>query len=690
VRFNLNNKRALKMSVVMEVVSKILNAGIESEVNRLRDEANNSIGAREGARAYINENLNKLPVLVAGDMFVQYKDDRGENKTKTELKNHAFWIIALQTTIEVGHTSYDLLCQILRDWAKESQGTEWSKESAKGIAKRYIKTMQELNILSSKLDKMEYKDAEGNTREGVVVKLHSDFNAMMNTIIKKLREEAHMVCKPLRHVPLDWKSNSIGIGTNANLRLIKGRKAKGKVAAAVLAAVNKLQGVAFTMSKDMVDAAYDMLDNQHEFNSTEEELRMYREVIAMENGNFFFPVTMDTRGRMYYRGGLLSPQGTDYCKALFQFAESRELGYDGWLAIKVHLANTLGKDKVSIADRVKYIQDSHVELMNVKDHFDVRSHFPSASVFQATVAIAEYQRISNMLAVGISEPNIKSNLVCHQDGTCNGLQHMAAITKNRQTAVTVNCVESTWHDTPADVYGIMAEFAATIAEGAAKDLILKYGRDMAKNPVMITGYGAGEATIISNTAAYLKAKGEDSSLAAAIGKAYIAAINANAGAVKALTEALKSRVGQAMNKGTEKYTWVTADGFVAATEYRNIECNRVRAGVFNALVPNMHPTPLDDVKTIGAMSPNFIHSIDATHCRMVVNACNHELVTVHDSIGSHAGTYFATAQVIREQFVAVHEYDALSNLCESMAVRVPTFRGDYSAREALNSAYIFS
>lgn len=675
------------MSNIVALINAAMQNGIQSEVARLRDEANNAVGAREAARRFINENLHNLPEQVKGEFVISYKDDRGQQDAKSQKKDHALWMISLQTAIEVGHTSYDLLTGIFRDWAKETLGTDWSKESAKGVAKKYVQAMQNLGILSQKLDKMEYTDSEGVVREGVVVKISQEFNQSINELVQDLREETHMKCKPLRNLPVDWTSNSQGIGELANLRLIKGRKVKGKIAQAVLDAVNKLQGVAFTMAESMVDAAYDMLDNQHEYNSTEEELRMYREVIAMENGTFFFPVTMDTRGRMYYRGGLLSPQGTDYCKALFQFAESRELGETGFKALQLHAANCLGMDKVSINARLDYIQDNWIKLMKMQDHQMVREHFPKASVFQATVAIKELQRVA--LHCG-SVTTFRSNLVCHQDGTCNGLQHMAAITKNRATAITVNCVASTHDDTPTDVYGLMADSALSFVDGELAELIVKYGRDMSKNPVMITGYGAGESTIIGNTSVYLAARGEKVQHADGIGKAYIAAINKHAGAVKALTEALKSRVGQAMNKGMEKYQWVTADGFVACTEYRNDEVNRVRAGVFNALVPNMNPVPLDDVKTVGAMSPNFIHSIDATHCRMVVNECDHELVTVHDSIGSHAGTYFRTAQAIRETFVKVHEYDALGNLCDNMGVRKPVFRGDYEAIEALESSYIFS
>lgn len=684
----------MSLSLVQSVQSVFNPSNVHAEVAMLRDVANNMIGAREVARSFINTHLTDMPVLVEGEHFVSYTDDRGETQVKGQAKNLSLWCAALQTTIEIGHTSYDLLAQIFRDWAKNTLQKEWSKEQAKGLAKKYVNSMQAQNILSDKLTKMEYTLEDGTTGEGVVVKLSDTFRECMNAEIETLREHTHYKCRPLKFQPDNWVDAVTGIAPAANLPLIKGKQFSGnKITQPVLDAVNKLQAVKFVVSPYIIDAAYDMLDNQHEFQSTEEELRMYQEVIQYKDGEYHFPVTMDTRGRMYYRGGLLSPQGSDFCKAAFQFANSRPLGEFGWRAICIHLANQLGADKMSIDDRLAFIRGNHHAIMSVEDHVHLRTTFRGANVFQALVAIKEYQRIAVMIDDNIDWNKVESNLVCHQDGTCNGLQHMAAITRNRQTAITVNCVASTWSDTPADIYGMVAEAAVKYVAGnqSALDLIKKYGRDMAKNPVMIQGYGATEPTVIKNTAKYLIEKGEDNKLAEVIGKAYVDAIADMAGAVKAMTGVVKTRVGEAMkNNGLTKFQWTTADGFVACTEYRDYECNRVRAGVFNALVRNMHPAPIDDVKTVGAMAPNFVHSIDATHLRMVVNACDHELVTVHDSIGSHAGTFFDTASVIRQKFVEVHNYDAIGNLCENMGVRAPKFRGDYSAYEALESAYIFS
>jgi len=675
----------------LELVSNISStlSGIEAEVSILRDVSNNKIGSREVARSFINNHLTEMPEIVTGEHLVSFKDDREEWQVKPQLKNLSLWTVALQTTIETGHTSYQLLGSILSEWATTALDVTWPRETADKVAQLYVMSMQQQGILATKLATVEFIDDETKERrESRVAKLDECFTDMMAKEVEALREASKMVCKPLRNQPIDWVDAVTGIGEQANIPLITSKSYKGnEIAQPVISAVNKLQAVKFTVSPVIINAAYDILDNQHEFNSTDEELRMYREMVTLENAVVHFAVTMDTRGRMYYRGGLLTPQGTDFCKAAFQFANSKRLGVDGYKAILLHTATVLGMGKLSITKRVQWVIDNRAKLALIEDHYNVAEFYPSADIHQATVAIKELQSI--WLFDGEIE-DYESTLVCHQDGTCNGLQHMAAITKNRQTAITVNCVASTHDDEPSDIYAIISNFAFDTTTDDIQSLILKYGRDMSKNPVMITGYGAGEETIKKNIGNYLVKYNEDASKADKIGEAYIAAISANAGAVKSLTGALKGRVSKAVEDGATRFQWTTADGFIASTEYRDIEPNRIRAGVFNALVKNMHPTELDDVKTIGSMAPNFIHSIDSTHLRMTVNGCNHDLVTVHDSIGSHAATYFDTARVIREQFVEVHQYDALGNLCESMEMRTPKFRGDYKVEEALESSYIFS
>jgi DNA-directed RNA polymerase len=503
---------------------------------------------------------------------------------------------------------------------------------------------------------------------------------------------------------MDWTDTSTGVGETANMPLISKYKAQSKkVAPKVLEAVNKLQKVRFVVSPSIIEAAKDMQLNIEKYRKdsrfstkeiTKEANDIYVEIINYQHADgYFFPVTMDARGRMYYRGGLLSPQGVDFCKAAFQFKNKMALGINGFHAICIHTANVLGMDKVSITERRKYVHKNWDTIISCKTHMDVRTNFPKADTFQALVACVELAQLAKWSSKENAVKDFMSGLVCHQDGTCNGLQHMAAVTGDRATAIAVNCVASTFDEVPSDVYGLVANEAVNHAETQpAIDFIHCYGRDMAKNPVMITSYGASESTIVKNTSKFLSTKKVATRDSKEIGAAYLGAISVVAGAVTQLTNALKICVTNTLIEQPEKtkFTWVTADGFIACTEYRSEEQFRVRAGVLAARIRGLGKAQLDKVKTKGAMAPNFIHSIDATHLRMVVRAANHDLVTVHDSIGSHAATYFDTATIIREKFVVVHAYDALDDLCFGMRQTTPEFDGDYCAQEALQSAYIFS
>lgn len=670
------------------IVSKFEN-NINAEVNALRDDANNKIGPREVARSMINKFLPDFPMIVKGTHLVTYIDDRGEPQIKEQDKNLSLWLVALQTTLESGYTSVGGLGRTFSNWAKDALSVEWAVESAVIQADIYIKVMQRNGLINTELEFREYENEDGSKGQAKVFNLSVGCLEAIVGETKKMREHSVMVCKPLRNQPEDWLDAVTGVGELANMRLVKNQLTKTTVIhPSVLEAVNKLQHVEFRIADCMVDAAEDILDNEIG-TLTKEEVLMYKEMETMRGRTCFFPVTLDQRGRMYYRGGLLTPQGTDFCKAAFQFAKGEALGPRGLEAVEIHLANTLGADKLSIMGRLEYVNAHGPELFEIKDHLDIVEYFPKADKFQALVAVLEWQRIQK-LSESVPVESIVSTLVCHQDGTCNGLQHMSAITGDRKTAQAVNCTASDAYDEPEDIYGIIAQAAKVLLSGDAQEILGRHGRNLAKDPVMLSSYGAGEDTVTSNIAKFLKEKGEDTSKTQEIADAIFAALASEAGAVKTLTEALKRRMKQCLASGATKLSWTTFDGFEAATEYRDMEVNRVRAGKFNALVRTMFPAPLDEVKTTGAMAPNFVHSIDAAHLREVVRQCDWELVTVHDSIGSLPSRFHDTKVEIQLGFVKAHSYDAIGNLCESNGVRAPKFRGDYKATEALNSTYIFS
>lgn len=86
-----------------------------------------------------------------------------------------------------------------------------------------------------------------------------------------------------------------------------------------------------------------------------------------------------------------------------------------------------------------------------------------------------------------------STLPIHQDGTCNGLQHYAALGGDREGAAQVNLAVT---DRPSDVYTYVAEMVNKIVERdaaaghkVAQLLVDKISRKVVKQTVMTTVYG---------------------------------------------------------------------------------------------------------------------------------------------------------------------------------------------------------
>jgi DNA-directed RNA polymerase len=48
--------------------------------------------------------------------------------------------------------------------------------------------------------------------------------------------------------------------------------------------------------------------------------------------------------------------GADISRGILEFAEGEKLGPNGLYWLKVHLANVMGKDKITFPERVKYVE----------------------------------------------------------------------------------------------------------------------------------------------------------------------------------------------------------------------------------------------------------------------------------------------------------------------------------------------
>lgn len=212
---------------------------------------------------------------------------------------------------------------------------------------------------------------------------------------------------------------------------------------------------------------------------------------AMANETMYFPHNLDFRGRAYPMPPYLNHMGADNARALLVFADGKELGVEGLRWLKIHLANVAGYDKASLQEREDFTM-AHLKQIreSARTPFEgERWWLKSEDAWQTLAACCE---LTN--ALDCPDPTkFISHLPIHQDGTCNGLQHYAALGGDTAGAMHVNLEPG---DRPADVYsgvaaGVAEEVEADAAAGhpVAKILSGRISRKVVKQPVMTNVYG---------------------------------------------------------------------------------------------------------------------------------------------------------------------------------------------------------
>ncbi|KAG8659680.1 hypothetical protein MANES_02G061300v8 [Manihot esculenta] len=214
---------------------------------------------------------------------------------------------------------------------------------------------------------------------------------------------------------------------------------------------------------------------------------------------FYYPHNLDFRGRAYPMHPYLNHLGSDLCRGILEFAEGRPLGKSGLQWLKIHLANLFagGVDKLSYDGRITFTENHLDDIFDSADRplEGKRWWLHAEDPFQCLavcIDLAEALRSS-------SPETFISHIPIHQDGSCNGLQHYAALGRDKLGASSVNLVAG---EKPADVYsGIAARVLDIMRRDAQKDpavfpdalhartLINQVDRKLVKQTVMTSVYG---------------------------------------------------------------------------------------------------------------------------------------------------------------------------------------------------------
>lgn len=425
------------------------------------------------------------------------------------------------------------------------------------------------------------------------------------------------------------------------------------------------------------------------------------------NGDIMYlPHNVDFRGRAYPAVSFLSHHNEDLIRSLLMFWEAKPLGSNGYDWIKYQLANLYCKSKLSMQQSINFVKEHKTEILEAASEPLKSSSWwvQGDNPWQCLALCKEIKMIEDS-----NEPPelFKSRIPIHQDGTCNGLQHYAALGADDDAARSVNLLPTQERN---DVYSsvlriVEGKVANDTLSGDKKLQALAtksqtlLSRKLIKQTVMTTVYGVTffgasrqiEARVDEVTRESSPKEFKELSrmqIASYIASVVLKSITELFAGAKTIQDWLIRNCIRCINSFEAKDLASFEDfDFFSSKRYRPMMWSSLSG--FPVVQPYKHDprkeivTPLQKItfrqktklghinirKQINALAPNFIHSLDAIHLQMTCLAAKGadiSFAAVHDSFWTHASDVETLSRVIREEFVRLHQSLIIENLREDM------------------------
>ncbi|XP_077390802.1 DNA-directed RNA polymerase, mitochondrial isoform X2 [Festucalex cinctus] len=405
---------------------------------------------------------------------------------------------------------------------------------------------------------------------------------------------------------------------------------------------------------------------------------LYKLSIAnhMRDEVFWFPHNMDFRGRTYPCPPYFNHLGSDVTRSILLFAEGKPLGPKGLDWLKIHLVNLTGlKKRSSLQGRLDYANSIMGDILDSADHpLNGKKWWMNAD--EPWQALGCCMEIAS--AVRSPDPTqFISHFPVHQDGSCNGLQHYAALGRDVIGATSVNLVPC---DVPQDVYSGVAqqveEFRARDAKSGLKIAQVLEGfisRKVVKQTVMTLVYGVtryGGRLQIEKRLKEIDEFPKEYVWEAShyLVRQVFSGLNEMFTGTREIQDWLTGSA-RLISKSGHTVQWVTPLGLPVIQPYHRLRNQVLISSLQTISLQIIHDSKQmpDTVKQKNAFPPNFIHSLDSTHMMLTALHCNSfglTFVSVHDCFWTHALTVDTMNKVCREQFVALHSQPILQELSD--------------------------
>ena len=501
-------------------------------------------------------------------------------------------------------------------------------------------------------------------------------------------------------------------------------------------AIDKLQATRWLINKDVHDAILSQWDSfiqTEEFNGEDkaENEKLYqrqssknrevKEVMAIANKwidtEFSFYLDADYRGRLYYSEPFFNFQGSDIARGQLLFAKGKQFNSTASFWLGVHTAcsfnqsynideipewvttdyrsvleqeelDTISVDKMTLEDRAMWTQQNIDSIIE----FGERKIF----LHEAEKPISFLACCIEWYKYSQSEGDFYTHLPIPIDGANNGWQHLGAMSKDDKTGKLVGLV-------PTEVQN---DFYVQVAKRLTqrmpdwfeeRQIPMKHIRKgIAKRGAMTRAYSCGQKKMSESmysdcyqfgyTEQYNISTWDCDELSNQVIRAIQEVCPGPLNTMRYLQRLADQEIvnwgrdyGTDRGKGIE---WVTPSGFPVIYECYRTRPAKVDCYGFNTPHGEIRFKHVIREKTdipdrrgfMCGISPNFVHSIDASHMALVVSEWEGDFGAVHDSFSTHADSIEDLMSVTRDRFVDIYNVDnfyetiAFGKGCEKMQI----------------------
>ena len=415
--------------------------------------------------------------------------------------------------------------------------------------------------------------------------------------------------------------------------------------------------------------------------------RMTMEAVnRFKDKDFYIPWSFDYRGRAYPIPAFLTPQDTDFGKSLIRFSDESVITSESieWLAFQC--ATTYGLDKATMTERLSWTNaNTHLITKVAIDPIDNIGEWEVAEEpWQFLAACDEYYHCV------ILKDKDTTGLCVATDATCSGLQILAGLARDKETAKLVNVLPS---DRPQDAYKVVADVSKA-------DIPLKlqhvWDRKCVKRTVMTIPYNAkpfSNRTYIRDALEEKNVTIDKDDLTITV-KAVRMAMHKVVPGPMSVMKWIEDEVSNAINNGADKLKWTTPSGFIVNQKIMKKDwesLNLQLLGRCQIRVATDDSDEVDKSRHKAATAPNLIHSLDASLLLLTVTRFDNPIALIHDSVLCRATDMTVLSTLVRETYMNLFaKQDYLTEFAQQIGAETdPPIIGDLEPSTVIDSTYFF-